>query len=45
MVNEMHHLTYFQYDRDRCGFYHPDAEAHKLFAEDLAKNLDKARFN
>jgi len=45
MVSETHTLTYFQYDREPCGFYHPDAQAHKLFAEYLANNLDKARFN
>tara|TARA_R110000803_G_scaffold42597_2_gene91219 strand:- start:27308 stop:28201 length:894 start_codon:yes stop_codon:yes gene_type:complete len=45
MVNELHHLTYFQHDRDRCGFFHPDSQAHKFFAESLAENIDKTGFN
>lgn len=45
MFDENYHLTYFQADRERCGFFHPDAEAHKDFAEYLAKNMDKTGFN
>ncbi|MDA8897564.1 hypothetical protein N9I83_00860 [bacterium] len=45
MFDENSHLTHFQADRERCGFFHPDAEAHKDFAEYLAKNMDKTGFN
>tara|TARA_B110000444_G_C18827110_1_gene590964 strand:+ start:658 stop:1551 length:894 start_codon:yes stop_codon:yes gene_type:complete len=45
MIDENMHLTYFQGDRDRCGFYHPDQEAHKQFADYLAINMNKTGFN
>lgn len=45
MFDETNHLTYFQRERDRCGFFHPDSDAHSEFAEYLAKNLLKTGFN
>lgn len=45
MFDETMHLTYFQGDRERCGFFHPDQQAHSEFAEYLAKNILKTGFN
>lgn len=45
MIDESMHLMYFQGDRDLCGFYHPDQEAHRQYAEYIAENLNKTSFN
>ncbi len=45
MFDEEFHLTHFQGDRERCGFFHPDQQAHTEFAKYLAENINKAGFN
>lgn len=45
MTDETMHLTHFQGERERCGFYHPDQQAHKEFAQYLAENMNKTGFN